>query len=343
MLNIKGLATGIGSLPYKNAEEASDIVFKYLSQIPFWPQLPKRSLREGMVAQFGENFPCLEVTDDGLLYRAQNKEGQLERFYAKIIEQDLAYFNISPNCSEGIYSFHNSLRSRNIDEVRFIKCHITGPFTFAASVKDENGAMLLHDEIFLQAFTKGLAMKALWQASLFKEFNKDIIIFIDEPYLGCFGSAYTPITRDKVVSCLRELTEGIKSKNIFIGIHCCGNTDWSIFTDVPGIDIINFDAFGFLDKFVLYAQDLKRFLQRGGAICWGIVPTQEFTGKEDPQQLILRLNNGIDSLSNKGLDSDLIRERLFVSPSCGLGSLDVERADRILRVLNHLSKQLQLQ
>ncbi|MCM8789956.1 MAG: hypothetical protein NC916_02940, partial [Candidatus Omnitrophica bacterium] len=84
MSNLKGLATGIGSLPHKDADEALDLIFKYFPAIPFWPQLPNRDIREGMVAQFSENLPCLKITSHGLTYEPQNKEREWEDFYEKI-------------------------------------------------------------------------------------------------------------------------------------------------------------------------------------------------------------------------------------------------------------------
>ena len=61
MLKLKGLATGIGSLPHHNVDAALDLIFQYIPNIPFWPQLPKRDIREGMVAQFSENLPFLKI------------------------------------------------------------------------------------------------------------------------------------------------------------------------------------------------------------------------------------------------------------------------------------------
>ena len=66
MQGLRGLATGVGSMPQKNAAEALDLIFKYLPNIPFWPQLPKRNIREGMTAQFSENFPFLKMNENGL-------------------------------------------------------------------------------------------------------------------------------------------------------------------------------------------------------------------------------------------------------------------------------------
>lgn len=330
---VRGLATGIGSLPHKNADSALDLIFKYTPQIPFWPQLPKRDIREGMIAQFSENLPCLKITKDGLVFSTNNKEKELETFYERIILNDVDYFKTSPDFALGLHRFYQRLEKIGLKDIEFIKCQVTGPFTFAAAINDTAGNALLHDKVFMQAILKGLTMKALWQVNLFKKFGKKIILFFDEPYLGCFGSAYTPINREDVVKGLSELTAAVKYQDVLLGVHCCGNTDWSIFTDVDSIDIISFDAFDFLERLILYADNLKVFFKRGGILCWGIVPTLGFSGNETPDLLAKKINKGIEALVKKGLDRDLLLEQMLVSPSCGLGTLETKETEQIFRLL----------
>jgi len=339
MKELKGLATGIGSLPYDNAQEALDLIFKYTPGIPFWPQLPKRDYREAMIAQFSENFPYLKLTPEGLRFSALSaREKDLEVFYERIIGNDIDYFKISEDFAQGLHKFYQRLEREGLVKAEFIKCQITGPFTFAGSLKDEGGVALLHDAVYMQVILKGLLMKALWQIKLFQKFGKKIIMFIDEPYLGCFGSAYTPINREDVVAGLSELASAISSQGALVGVHCCGNTDWSIFTDAEDIDIINFDAFDYQDKFLLYADNLKGFLKRGGVICWGIVPTQNFSFDQTPDSIYAKLKEGINILVKKGLDKDLLAERLLISPACGLGTLEPEKAEGIFKLLAETSE-----
>ena len=334
---IKGLATGVGSLPHLDAESGLDLIFKYVPQAPFWPQFPKRDFREGMMAQFSENIPCLEVKDSSVIFNPKDKEKKLEAFYERIISEDTEYFKISKDFSSGVYKFYERLNNADLEKIEFIKIQVTGPFTFLAGLNDENGRSLLHDPVFKQAVIKALSMKLRWQIDLFKKFAKPMIAFIDEPYLGAFGSAYTPINREDVVRGLIELGENVAGEDVYLGVHCCGNTDWSIFTDVPGISVINFDAYNFQDKFVLYADDLKGFLARGGVICWGIAPTQELGDGESVELLVRKLRQGIDSLAKKGIDRDLITKNLIISPACGLGTFTPQRAEKVFSLLSGVS------
>ena len=339
-MNVRGIATGIGSLPLKEAAEAVDMVFKYLPHAPFWPQLPKRNIREGMVAQFSEGLPGLKVTDDGLEFDQKCADDALESFYEHIIGMDLDHFRISEPYAAGLYAFHAALKERDLNDVRFIKCHVTGPFTFAASISNGSGVALVHDEVLMQAMVKGLIMKALWQIKLFSGFGKPIIVFFDEPYLAGFGSAFTVLTREAAVKTLEEFSGALKAPDVLVGVHCCGNTDWSIFTDVKAIDIINFDAFSYMDKFALYGPDLAKFLKRGGALCWGLVPTQDFHSGITPESLSGKLRAGIEALIKKGVDRTLVSEQLLVSPSCGLGTLQPGVAQQIFSVLGELSASI---
>ncbi len=336
-MNLKGLATGVGSLPFKDPVPALDLIFNYLPQAPFWPQLPKMNAQEGMLAQFSQNLPGLQFNAGAVHFSALNIEQELERFYEKFIAQDLAYFQITSAFAQGLYLFFERLKKEDLSRIEFIKCQVTGPFTFCAGITTADNKSILHDEILFQAMVKGLTMKALWQLDLFRQFGKKIILFFDEPYLTGIGSAYTAIERSKVVEVYSELTAHLKTENCLVGIHCCGNTDWSMLTDIPGIDLINFDAFNFQERFLLYAQNLKVFLERGGVICWGVVPTQEYNSTITAQSLNVKLMAGLELLIKKGLSRKLLLENMMLSPACGLGTLDAQKAEAILSLLHQTS------
>ncbi|MCM8799632.1 MAG: hypothetical protein NC900_02725 [Candidatus Omnitrophica bacterium] len=347
---MKILATGIGSMPHTEATSALELIFKYTPFVPFWPQLPRRSLKEGMILQFSESFPYLEFTSQGLIIK-DNYDVYLHDFYEHLIGEDIDYFKIDEDFASGIYRFYEELKMRTLEDIEFIKCQITGPFTFSASIKDKEGFSLLHNPILMEATTKGLIRKAVWQIKFFAEFKKKIIIFFDEPYLGCFGSAYTPIERDQVIKLLSESFQEFKmlskrflnkelNQEVLLGIHCCGNTDWSIFTDILEIDIISFDAFSFLERVLLYTDDIKGFFKRGGLLCWGIIPTLEFKATETEEFLLERIKEAVKFMFKKGIDRDLILERAIFSPACGLGGVSEENSQKILKLLFNTTNKL---
>jgi len=142
-----------------------------------------------------------------------------------------------------------------------------------------------------------------------------------------------------VVSVLSEVCQGIEgfSGGALLGVHCCGNTDWSIFTELPGISIINFDAFGFLDRLLLYSGQLAGFFKRGGMLAWGIVPTEAFSPQVNSAMLSEKLEQGFNLLSKKGIERELLRKRLIITPSCGLGALSLDKAEPIFKCLAELS------
>jgi hypothetical protein len=106
---------------------------------------------------------------------------------------------------------------------------------------------------------------------------------------------------------------------------------------VKSIDIISFDAFDFLERFILYADNLKGFFKRAGILCWGIVPTQLFTGIETPDFLIRKIKDGINKLVSKGIEEALLSEKLLLSPSCGLGTFTPEKAEKVFKLLSETS------
>ncbi len=326
-------ATCIGSLPITDPDKAIETVFNSLGDFPFWPQLPKRGAKEGMLFQFIENFNFLEINQQSIMVRNDwNK--QLEIFFERVIRKDLDYFAISPEYAAGLKAFLDFLKEKG-SRAEFLKGQITGPFTLGSSIKAPDGNSLLFDEQLLDALVSGLALKASWQVSQFKKLGKKAIIFIDEPYLACLGSGFTPVNRGDVLEIINKLIEAIEL-DCLIGLHCCSNTDWSLLLETD-IDIISFDAFSYFERFSLYPQELKRFLARGGAIAWGIVPTTEFNEKITAAVIVDKFKKGLNILINKGLDKGMIIKKSLITPSCGMGSLTVGTTEGVLNLLRNTS------
>jgi hypothetical protein len=109
------------------------------------------------------------------------------------------------------------------------------------------------------------------------------------------------------------------------------------------LDVLDFDAYDHLQAMTLYPAELKRFLERGGSLGWGIVPTLDprAAGEETVKSLKKRFEEGLKLFEKKGIDRQLLLRRALLTPSCGAGGvLSVELAERVLGLLSELSRSL---
>jgi methionine synthase II (cobalamin-independent) len=193
---------------------------------------------------------------------------------------------------------------------------------------------------------KNMAMNARWQIRQLKSVRSNVILFLDEPYLAAFGSAFISLSREQVIAYLDEVFDSIHAEGAVAGVHCCANTDWGVLLGTK-VDILNLDAYGFIENLALYPAELREFLDRGGSICWGVVPNHEQIFKETPQGLAQRLREGIGLIVNKAaargvpIQAEEFARRSLIAPACGLGSTSVEVADRVFEVLAETGEILQ--
>jgi hypothetical protein len=187
---------------------------------------------------------------------------------------------------------------------------------------------------------KTLSMISRWQIRIFKPYAKQVICFIDEPILSAFGSStYVSVRRDDVINLLTDMTDAIHAEGGIAGMHCCGNTEWSIPIDA-GVDIISFDAFQYGETIAMYAGAVKAYLVKGGALAWGIVPTSTAIQEQTVEKLADRLEGLIDNLASKGIEKQIISDQALLTPSCGTGSLTLENAKMVYDRLASLSARM---
>lgn len=331
-----GLPTGIGSMPQTDASGACQAVLHYLKDIPAWPQLPRRSYLENMYVQYSQGFPGLVVQDEKIYVdRARDIETPLEQLYSAYLENNIYKYPITADYAAGLHKF---LTYTDLS-VRAVKGQIVGPVTWGMTVTDNNQRAVAYDDVLADACAKLLKLKASWMEKELQNISKNTIIFVDEPYLTSIGSSFFALSKEKIISLLGEVFSGI---NGLKGIHCCGNTDWSILLGT-GIDILSFDTYGFAQSLTLYPQEVKKFIIRGGVVAWGIVPNEEEPlNKESVASLQDRLEEAMAPFTRQGIDipfRQLISQSLL-TPSCGLERLSPEASERALELLSDLSEKV---
>ncbi len=337
------MATGIGSLPLTDPDAAVALALRYLPEAPIWPQLPKRGFQEHMGGQYSEALPGIvrdEVRQRFSFDTTQDLTPGLEHFFERYLAKDYDFFGLSAEHAAGFHALLRALAGKPPAQARFLKGHVTGPLTAGISYKDEQGRDIIHNEQLYDAVVKKLAMNAAWQIRKLGAFGRPIIVFLDEPAMETLGSAFSPAAPELVAEKLDEIIEAIHEAGGIAGIHCCGNADWPLIFNTR-VDIVNFDAFGYLERVLLYPAEIRTFIARGGALAWGIVPTDGSAGDETAESLIGRLEGGIRRLEAEGLPRAALLRQSIITPSCGLGSLTPEHAESILKLTLEISQRLQ--
>jgi methionine synthase II (cobalamin-independent) len=330
------LPTMIGSMPQTDSAEACSQVFQYLKEIPAWPQLPHRSFLENMYVQYSQGFPGVVVRDNKIsVDRAADLDKALEQLYSAYLENAYSRYPITAEYAAGL----NRFLSYAGTSVRAVKGQITGPVSWGMTVADSSGRAVAYDEVLADATAKLLKLKATWMEKELQKISKHTLVFLDEPYLHSIGSAFFALSQEKVVSLIQEVFSGIAGLK---GIHCCGNTDWSVVLST-GLDILSFDTYNYAQSLALYSKEVKRFIDRGGVIAWGIVPNESVNlAKESVSSLLDRLEEAISPFTRKGADlpfKQLISQGLL-TPSCSLAGLTPEAAGQTLELLVDLSNRV---
>ncbi len=331
------LTTHVGSVPYLNANEITAKLNKLLD-VPAWPQLTRRSFHENMYVQYSSKLPALreDIQQEKVYFQTSADITEaLEAFYTPVVADDVEAFALQPEYASGFLTMLDALQKTNGE---WAKGQVTGPISFGLTVTDQDLRASLYNDMLADAIIKNMSMTARWQIRQLKAVRPNVILFLDEPYMAAFGSAFISLSREQVITYLDEVFDSIHAEGGVAGIHCCANTDWSVLLATQ-VDILNLDAYGFIENLALYPAEFREYLDRGGNICWGIIPNNEQIFNETPLGLADRLRNGIKLIVEKAaargvtIKADEFASRSLIAPACGLGSTSIEVADRVFEVL----------
>ena len=166
------IATGIGSFPHKEEKELFPLTLRDFPHIPFWPQLPKRSFLEGMVAQYSEGFPSLKLDEKNQKLWVETSSGfekEVERFYLSVEKGETDPFRISEDYAGGLRLLKDLSREEVRKKIKYIKGQITGPITFGLALTDQEKRPIFYNSTLREILISHLSFKARWLEKRFHE------------------------------------------------------------------------------------------------------------------------------------------------------------------------------
>ena len=311
------LTTAMAVMPHTDVNRALEMAMSL--DVPFWPQLPNYSYYEDMYVQAAEHFPgmVLDVEKRTLRFSMDKFVEELEE--ALLHFENAAMFDISETYSAVYHRF----LALDLADRPSIRGQLEGTISFGFNILDQNDRPILFDDTVRPFLLDFMAKRLNVQLERLKQLNSNAFMFVDEPGLQFLFSAMAGYGDLKAKNDLDQFFSQVDRPR---GIHLCGNPDWDFLLNLD-LDVLSLDVYTNAEIFSSYASSIRKFLDRGGVIVWGIVPTGfEAFEKEEIPSLIEHLENIWKVLWSKGVDRKQLIERSMLSPAtCCLVNPDKER------------------
>jgi hypothetical protein len=322
----------MGIMPHTDVERALEVALSL--DIPFWPQLPKVSYFEDMYVQALEHFPGarIDVPNQKIIFNRSLFYEELPSYLEKA--DDPETFRLT-----GAFSivYHRFLE-KDLSHYSAIRGQMISPISLGLKIVDQDQkSIIYHDEV-REVLFDFIQKKVDRQYQELKAKNPNAFVWVDDPGLGLIFSAYSGYNEVQAKTDLDRFLEGQEGPK---GVHLCAKPDWD-FLLRSKIDILSFDSFN-CGVMIINYPSLIEFLNRGGVISWGIVPTYtELLENETLSSLQERLETFWGDLSRKGVDfGKLLRQSLLAPATCNLLNPDKEKTvEKAFEVLQELSKRI---
>ena len=319
---VHGLATTIGSLPHTDPRAAATFVLDRQSRLPAAPSLPRRSGMERMVAQAAYGIRGVTVLPDGSL---EVDERLIDA------QAPLTVAGIDGEPFVGLRAFLGAVAGRHGP----IKLQLTGPVTLGIAL-EALGIPAAKAFAVAGAAVRARA-RSLVAAARETAPMAPLVVFVDEPGLTAAMDPSFPLDPNRTIDLVSSALATLEHHAI-TGLHCCGPADWRVVLQT-GPQILSVPVgIGVVD----HAGALGAFLDSGGRIAWGAVPTSGPIGAT-PERLWQHLSMEWCGLTQGGCDPVRLREQALITPACGLALHDPLQADAIVSLTNQVARRLATQ
>jgi hypothetical protein len=299
--------TAMGIMPHRDIERAINLVLSL--DVPFWPQLPHLSFYEDMYVQFSQHFPGIVVdAEKQKLYFDSSRFTQELTDYSRNMA-DPRTFTLSEQYSRVYHRF----LAENLQNYTAIRGQLIGPVSFGFRVTDENNRPIIYNDEVRVILFDFMQRKINAQYQDLKKQNRRAFVWLDEPGLGWVFSGLSGYSDFQAKQDYQSFFGGLESIK---ALHLCANINLPYLLGL-GTELVSFDAFQMEVMPKAYARSIVEFLNSGGILSWGIVPTDsDNLVAQTPQSLVDQLTGYWKVISDEsGMPLKQIAAQALVAPA----------------------------
>lgn len=320
-----GVATGIGSLPYFDPDEAARVVTGELPDLPHVAELPLREAGADMIGRTASLLVDLHVDLQPAGWRLTDRPGADEQRARALLRADLDALEIAALGYSGP-----------------LKIQVAGPLTLAASIERPRGDRALADHgarrDLAQSLAEGVREHAADVAKRVP--GAQVVVQFDEPSLPAVLAGAIPTSsgfgRHRAVDSAEGeqlLAEVVGAAGEWAVVHCCA-------PDVPvrlvqraGAQAVSLDV-GLLTGDAL--DELAEAADDGLAVWPGIVPSRRPDRVPSDRELVERLERLFARLD---ADPASRAAGTVVTPACGLVGAGIGWAREAYRLVRDVARE----
>ncbi|MDA1358854.1 methionine synthase [Glycomyces luteolus] len=308
-----GVATGVGSLPGTDVQEAVNIVFGELPEWPYLPELPDRGLGADMIGRGAALLEGLPVQWWAFRWELADLPGRDARRALDFLERDLDALH-------------------EVDTAGPVRLTAVGPFTLAANLWRRTGGAMLADPGAVADLTASLAegLRNHIAAAQARMPKAALSIQLDEPSLPAALAGrvntesgldfYRRVPVEVARERLRELTEQV---GVPVTVHCCAPDVPVRLLEEAGVQALSVDLTLLDLDDVPKVDALGEYLDGGGRLIAGVVPPlgqpRPGVGKEAAER--------VQALWNRlGFSAEQLPRQVSIATTCGMAGASPDYA-----------------
>jgi methionine synthase II (cobalamin-independent) len=314
-----GLSVGVGSLPHSDATAAAAFAIGEFD-VATIPNLPNRSDGESMLAQAVAGVGGVTAAPDGTALVLSHGT-----------TPSLGPIPIAGEAFTGLRAFLDLARVIRFDGAP-VKWQFVGPVTVGCALA--RAGMPIDEAFALSGAIVRSRLTELTRTVSATAPGSPQLVVLDEPVLVGLMHADFPVPPDHAIDLMSSAMAALPH-DVATGIHCCAPTDLSALLSA-GPDVVSVPARADVAG---WAGSLARFLEEGGHVAWGVVPTSGPvpSSVDRPWRALSDL---WCALVRHGCDAVMLRRQSVVSPECGLAGHSVSVARRIARLASGVGRRV---